>query len=185
MDELTFALKGDAPTLEQLRPEARQLPLLEGVIKESLRLMPPATLLSRLSTEPFELGPYTVPKDSVVTLSVHHTHRRPELFEEPLRFNPARWAKLDPSPYEYIPFGAGPRMCIGATFAQLELRILLSMMLQRYRLDVLPNTPVDYELKMTLTPRGGLPMMVSLPTRRFLRTPIEGNIHRMVDLGVG
>jgi len=182
VDELEGELHGDAPTVEQLRPGGTQLPLLERVIKESMRLLPPAALMSRISTGPFEIGPYQMPTGSIVTISQYITHRMPELYPEPQAFKPERWERIDPSPYEYLPFGAGPRMCIGATFAMMEIKIVLAMLLQRYRLAVVPGARVDRQIKITLSPKGGIPMVVAPPDRRFGKTEVRGNIHEMVDL---
>jgi cytochrome P450 len=182
VDEVTGVLQGGAPTLEHLRPERPALPLLERVIRESMRLLPPAALLSRIGTEPFAIGPYECGRGTVVTLSQYATHRMPELYPAPQRFNPARWEGFDPSPYEYLPFGAGSRMCIGATFAMMEIKLVLAMLLQRYRLAIRPGARVDYQVKVTLSPRGGMPMAVHAQDRRFTKTPVRGNIHTAVDL---
>lgn len=126
-DELSGLLRGDAPTLEQLG----RLPLLDRVVKEALRLMPPASLLVRQSTGPFTLGCYELPAAATVFLSPFMTHRSPELYDEPQAFRPERWERIDPSPYEYLPFGAGPRMCIGTTFALMEIKLALAIIVQR------------------------------------------------------
>jgi cytochrome P450 len=178
VDELDSVLHGGAPTLEQLP----RLPLLERVIKESMRVLPPASVMSRVSTEPFQLGPYAMPKGSIVTISPYITHRLPELYPEPRAFKPERWETVDASPYDYIPFGAGPRMCIGASFAMMEIKPVLAMVLQRYRLTVVPGTRVNYQVKITLSPKGGLPMIVARQDRHFRTTEVRGTVQRLVDL---
>jgi cytochrome P450 len=178
VDELDGALRGAAPTVEQIK----ELPLLERVIKESMRLLPPAALGSRVSTAPFELGPYEMPKGAIVTFSQYLTHRLPELYPEPLKFRPERWERIDPSPYEYLPFGAGPRMCIGASFAMMEIKLVLAMLLQRYRLQVVPGANVDWQVKITLAPSNGMPMTVSAQDRQYTKTEVRGTIHEAVDL---
>lgn len=179
LDEITGVLGGAAPSVEQLNA----LPLLEGVIKESLRLLPTVALGTRMSTAPFQIGRYHLPKGAFVSFSQHLTHRLPDLYPEPLKFKPERWAAIDPSPYEYIPFGGGPRMCIGAVFAMMQLKIVLAMLLQRYKLGIAPGTRVDWQLGMTLGPKGALPMTVMAHSHRFSKSPILGTIHEMVDLG--
>src|SRR5919199_3768480 len=173
VDEIEGTLHGTAPRVEQLR----ELPLLERVVKESMRLLPPATLQSRISTGPFALGPYDLPQGAIVTLSQYLTHRLPELYPDPLKFRPERWTRIDPSVYEYMPFGAGPRMCIGASFAMMEIKLVLAMLLQRYRLSLLPGTTVDWQGKITLAPKGALPMHVAMQYRQFSKTPARGPIH--------
>jgi cytochrome P450 len=72
-------------------------------------------------------------------------------------------------------------MCIGATFAMMELKIVLAMVLQRYRLTVVPGTRVNYQVKITLSPKGGLPMIVARQDRQFSTTDVRGTIHRLID----
>jgi cytochrome P450 len=178
LDELESKLHGDAPTVEQLN----EIPLLERVIKESMRLLPPGTYTTRKATEPFEIGPYHLPKGTVLVISTYLTHHMPELYPEPEKFLPERWAKSNPSPYEYMPFGAGPRMCIGAPFAMMELKIVLAMILQRYRLSIVPNTRIDRDEQTSLTPKRGMPMTIHAQDRQFNVQPVRGNIHEMVLL---
>jgi cytochrome P450 len=176
--ELDATLGGAAPDLEQLN----RLPLLDGVVKEVLRLMPPASLLLRVSTAPFTLGGYELPQDAAVFLSPLVTHRDPAAFPDPLAFCPARWEGADPSLYAYLPFGAGPRMCIGTTFALMEIKLALAMLVQRFRLELPANAVVDPELRLTLRPRGGLPMRIYAQDRVFSATAVQGTIRRLVDL---
>lgn len=178
LDELDGVLQGAAPSVEQLG----RLRLLEQVIKESLRVLPPAAMMSRISTQAFEIGPYALPPNTFVTLSPYMTHRLPELYDAPRVFRPRRWETLDPTPYEYIPFGAGPRMCIGMSFAWMELKIVLAMLLQRFRPAIVPNARVDYQVKITLSPKGGLPMLVAANDRQFDRVAVRGTINRLVDI---
>jgi cytochrome P450 len=177
-DELAGVLQGAAPTVEQLGT----LPLLDAVVKESLRLMPPASLLLRRSTAPFTLSCYELPENTAVFLSPYITHRMPEVFDNPLRFDPARWQDIEPSLYEYLPFGAGPRMCIGTTFALMEIKIALAMLVQRFQLTIPPGAQVDQELRLTLRPRNGLPMNIHASGQARERSPVHGNIHEAIAL---
>lgn len=177
-EELQGVLKGEPPTVEQLNG----LPLLDAVLKESLRLLPPLAFNVRQATADFALGDYYLPKGTVVNYSEYITHRLPELYTEPNRFLPQRWATITPSPYAYLPFGGGARMCIGATFAQFEIKVILATLLQHYRANLLPNTRVDRKLRVVLEPKGGLPMHLVDRNKPFLKQPIQGNIHEMVDL---
>jgi cytochrome P450 len=178
LDELTGELCGDAPTVEQLG----KLPLLERVINESMRLLPPATWVSRVATDPFELGPYSLPAGTTVILSHYITHHMPELYPDPDKFLPDRWLTINPSTYEYIPFSAGPRMCIGAHFATMEMKIVLAMLLQRYRLATLPGAKIDRKITFTMKPKNGLPMMVNEQDRCFTCLPVLGDVREMVEL---
>jgi cytochrome P450 len=177
-DELAGLLRGDAPGLEQLG----RLPLLDRVVKEVLRLMPPASLLVRRSTEPFQLGGFGLPRDTTVFISPFITHRMPEHWDEPQAFRPERWERIEPSLYTYLPFGAGPRMCIGTTFALMEIKLALAMIVQRFRLALPAGARVDPDLRLTLRPRGGLPMQIHAQERAFHSAPAAGGINDVVDL---
>lgn len=180
-DELRGELRGDAPTVEQLG----RLPLLDRVVKESLRLMPPASVLVRVSTEAFQLGCYELPANTTIFLSPFITHRMPDLFTAPQAFKPERWEGSEPSLYAYLPFGAGPRMCIGTTFALMEIKLALAMIIQRFRLALLEGARVDPELRLTLRVRGGLPMRVHTQDRQFGCAPVRGSVAAVIDLPQG
>ncbi|GCF08492.1 cytochrome P450 [Dictyobacter arantiisoli] len=176
LDELDAKLHGAPPTIEQLS----QLPLLESVVKESMRLFPPAMAGLRITTEACELGGFELAANTNIMYSEFITHRMPELYEEPDRFKPERWLALDRSPYEYLPFSAGHHMCIAASFAMQELKIVLAMMLQRYRLAVRPNVKISTNLRMHAQP--GMPVRIFAQDRQFKRTPVRGPIQSMVDI---
>ena len=178
-DELAGKLRGGAPTFEDLA----ELPLLDRVVKESLRLFPPAPLNHRITARDAELGPYRIPAGTEVLSSIYHTHRMPELYPEPLRFHPDRWQGFEPGPYAYNPFSAGPRMCIGATFAWFEIKIVLAMLLQRFRLELIPNQRIDRYFGITLAPSPRVLMRVHRTDRAYARAaPVHGNVHQMLDL---
>jgi cytochrome P450 len=175
LDELDGALHGEAPTIEQLP----QLPLLDGVVKESLRLLPPAAIGARVASAPCELGGFALPKGASIIYSEFITQRMPELYEEPDRFKPQRWATLERSAYEYLPFSAGRHRCIGAEFATQEMKLVLPMLLQHYRFSVVPNAKIDTNLSMR--PAHGMPMHVVAQDRQFQQVPVRGGIHRLID----
>jgi cytochrome P450 len=178
VDELDSVLKGDAPSVDDLE----RLPLLERVVKESLRVLPPVPFNHRVSAEDTELGGFAVPRGTELIASIYRTQRMPELFPEPERFRPARWENLDPGPYVYNPFGSGPRMCIGAAFAMMEIRIALAMMLQRFRFELVTSARINRFLSITMSPRPGLAMRIHAPDRRFDQSArgVRGNVSQMV-----
>jgi cytochrome P450 len=180
-EELSGKLGGSAPSVQQLA----ELPLLDGVVKESLRLLPPAPLNHRIAAVDTELGGYSVPRGTELISSVYHTHRVAEIYAEPQRFWPERWQTLDPGPYAYSPFGAGPRMCIGASFAVMEIKVVLSILLQRFRLALPPDARVDRSVSITMRPAPGLRMSVHDQDRDFASSArgVRGDLARMVDLG--
>lgn len=177
-EELRGELRGDAPTVEQLG----RLPLLDRVVKESMRLLPPAPVQMRYSGAPFQFGQYAIPGGASVTLSAYVTHRLPELYPDPLVFNPARWETFAPTVYEYMPFGAGSHMCIGSTFATMEIKIVLAMLLQRFAFELAPGTRVDRRVTITMAPRHGLPMSLHTPDHTPRPASVRGNIHEMVAM---
>ena len=180
-DELAGKLHGEAPTPDDLVG----LPHLENVVRESMRLLPPVPFGSRTAISQVSVGTYDLPPFTEVLFSQYHTHHSPEIYAEPERFRPERWEKFEPTPYEYLPFAAGPRMCIGASLAMMEARIVLAIILQRVRLELLPRTRLDRFVNITLSPKQGLPMIVRTQDREFARSRAEmrGNIREMVECG--
>jgi cytochrome P450 len=181
LDEIESVLRGGLPTLETIP----RMPLLDRVLKESMRLLPSAPLLFiRSCRTEAKLGPVTLPRRANVVLSPFITQRDAAVFPEPSRFVPSRWETLQPTPYEYMPFGAGPRMCIGAAFANLTLRLVLPMILTRFRLTLSPGARVSRLVRGNiLAPRHGLPMLVAPQDRRFAKSAIvRGDIPEIVTL---
>jgi cytochrome P450 len=158
-NELDRVLGGRPPCLSDLA----QLPYTEMVIKESLRLFPPAWGIGRRALCDFDLRGYRVRKGTNVFLLQWLTHRDPRFFPDPHRFDPERW-RVDPirtgriPRFAYFPFGGGPRVCIGAGFAMMETTLLLATIAQRYRFTLLPKPPVVPFFSITLRPRHGLPV---------------------------
>jgi cytochrome P450 len=178
IDELEGILRGAAPGLEQLN----QLPLLEGVIKESMRLIPPVLWGVRYGVEEFDLGGYHHPKGSSVIYSSYVTHHMPEIYEKPQIFNPYRWETIKPSAYEYFPFNAGPRRCLGAEFAMMEMKITSAILLQKYHFTLIPNQRIDRAGLTGSLPKYGIKMRIEKPGRTFAKVPVRGNIHKLVEL---
>jgi cytochrome P450 len=178
LDELRGVLRGDPPAVEQLG----SLPLLERVIKESLRLLPPAPLTARLTVQPTALGGVDFPAGTEVILSPYVLHRYPDLYPDPQRFRPERWEAIDPSPYAYAPFGAGARMCIGAAFAMMELKTVLAMFLQRFGVALAPSARIDRHTTIVMTPRHGMPVVLRPAGEVARPAAVRGNVREMVDL---
>ncbi|MBD0319362.1 MAG: cytochrome P450 [Gemmatimonadetes bacterium] len=175
-DELHGVLGGAPPRVEELD----RLPLLNGVVLETLRLFPPGPWAKRVAVAPAEVGPFAVAEGGLVIYSAYVTHRIPELYPEPQRFRPERWRGASPAPYAFIPFGAGQRQCIGHALALMELRLVLATVLQRHRLSLSPGTVINRG--MAAGARRELTMRVYAQDRRFAADPVEGNIRQMVDL---
>ncbi len=180
LDELDGVLHGDAPTVEQLA----KLPLLERVVKESMRVISPVPYNARVTSQPTEVGGHPLPTGTEVWVSIYETHHMPDIYPQPERFDPRRWETIIPTIFEYNPFSAGPRMCIGATFAMMEIKLVLAMLLQRYRMQYMTNVPVEREGVIVVGPKNGMPMRVNTQDRQLARGVggVQGNIREMVEL---
>lgn len=180
-DEIESVLRGGLPSLESIP----RMPLLDRALKESMRILPSAPLLFiRSCRTEARLGHVTLPKRANVVLSPFVTHRDEAVFPEPSRFLPSRWEKLQPTPYEYMPYGAGHRMCIGKGFADLTLRLVLPMILSRFRLTLAHGARVSRIVRGNiLAPRHGLPMLLAPQDRRFAKgARVRGDIGEIVRL---
>ncbi|HWC08519.1 MAG TPA: cytochrome P450, partial [Solirubrobacterales bacterium] len=157
-------LGGKPPTIDQLE---REMPYLDMVLDEVLRLYPPAWIGPRRAVRDFEFGGYSVPRGAYVYYCSWASHRIPEVFPEPEAFIPERFTRERKAALPrgaYVPFGGGQRVCIGKRFGQIEVKLVASMLLQRLRLDALPGRTVTIRQMPTLSPKGGLRMRV-LPRR--------------------
>jgi cytochrome P450 len=178
MDELEGTLAGGQPSADLLA----RMPMLEAVIKESMRILPPVPYTVRAVVEPCGLDDIALAKGDRVILGHYIVHRMPDLYDEPEQFQPERWFRINPDQYEYLPFSAGPRTCIGYGFAMTAIKIALAMILFGFRLTIVPDTRIDRVVKITMRPRYGLPMSIHKQDRGFEAVPVRGNIHEMVKL---
>jgi len=160
----------------------RRLDLLGRVVRESMRLLPAVPLLFVRNTRgEVRLGEHLLPGGASIVLSPLVTHRNEVLYPEPDRFDPDRWRTLRPATYEYIPFGAGPRTCIGAGFAQLVIPLVLVLILQRWQIELAPGAVISRKVRgITLGPRHGLPIVLRPHGARIEpRTP-RGDLRELV-----
>ena len=176
--ELEEVLHGENPTPEQLD----KLPYLEGVIKETMRIFPAGTWTGRLAMKDFELDSHPLPKGTWVVLSPYITHRIPEIFPEPYKFKPERWQSAHHSAYEFLPFSAGPRYCIGTSLAMMQLKTAMSILLQSYSYILKPGTKVDYVGLNSIRPKNGLPMSIRRLGEKNPISPFTGNIRNLVSI---
>src|SRR4051812_48647057 len=163
-------------------PKGEDLSLLDRVIKESMRLLPASAYSQRINTVPVKLGPLDVPRGTGIIFTPIVTHHLADLYPQPQMFIPDRWHTLRPSPYAYHPFGAGPRLCIGAPLATAVIRIALQRILTTFRLATVPGSDVSAHIESTmLFPTHGLPMEIHPADGQFVSNSIRGNIHDLVD----
>ena len=155
-----------AGVLQGRTPEAgdvARLPYCAQVVDEAMRLMPPAWIIGREALADVPLGGRTVRRGTTVLMSQWVVHRDPRWYAEPDAFRPERWAEALAERLPacaYLPFGGGPRHCIGAGFARMEMVLLLATMAGRCRLALAPGAVVEAVPTITLRPRHGLPMSV-------------------------
>lgn len=153
--ELDAVLGGRVPAIADLPNLSYTL----KVIQESMRLYPPVYIISRSATQDDEIGGYHVPAGTTVSMSPYAMHRHPDYWDDPERFDPERFnaeAVGARHRFVYIPFAAGPRQCIGNTFALTEAQLVLATVAQRYRLRLVPDHPVEAVAAVTLRPRNGV-----------------------------
>jgi cytochrome P450 len=158
--EVDAALGGRAPTVADL-PRLRYVGC---VFEEAMRLYPPIWAIPRVPLEEDVVDGYRIPKGDIVILVPYVTHRHPDFWPEPERFDPTRFLpenSKDRPRWAFLPFGGGQRQCIGNTFAMMEAQLILALVAQRYRLRGVPGMPVQPEPHVTLRPRGPLPMVAS------------------------
>jgi len=157
--ELDGVLHGRAPTPGDLA----NLPYTEMVVREAMRIYPPAPGVAREPIEDVEIGGYTVPAGSLISLNTYVMHRDPRFFTDPERFDPERfargWEERIPR-YAYLPFGGGPRVCIGNGFAMMEARLIVATLAQRLRLSLEPQQEIVPMQLVTVRPKHGLRMRV-------------------------
>lgn len=159
VEEEALRVLGDRaiPTFE----DVARLEVCERVISESLRLYPPAWEFEREAIEEEELAGHRIPAGTVIMIAPWTMHRDPALWERPAQFDPDRFAPeriAQRSRYAYLPFGDGPRICIGKAFAIMESKLVLAMIAREARLELEPARRIDPEPSVTLRPRGGMPM---------------------------
>jgi len=177
LTELKTAFDGETPTIESIG----RLALLDAVLKESLRILPPVPMQMRVAQVATSLAGYPVPKGTRVVLNAFLTNRMPERYSEPDCFRPERWVSLNPTPFEYLVFSAGPRNCPGYWLATAMMKVTLATILTRYRIELAQGSRVDYTARPALVPRGKVQAILHRQDGRFTATPIGGNIISVVQ----
>jgi cytochrome P450 len=145
--------------------EPEHFPFTRAVIEEAMRLYPPVPFLSRAAVADDRIGPYRIPAGSLVIVAPYVLHRHRTLWDnpdafDPDRFMPGRRDRIDR--YAYLPFGAGPRVCIGASFSLQEAVVILSRLVATLRFDLVPGQDIKPVQRVTLRPGNGLQMRIGL-----------------------
>ena len=161
--EIDEVLQGRPPAAEDY-PKLRYT---EMVLAEAMRLYPPAWIIGRRALQDYPIGNYVAPARSILVMSQYVMHRHPQYFPAPERFDPERWtpeAKESRPRFSYFPFGGGPRVCIGESFAWMEGVLVLAALAQQWKFRLVPGHPVVPQPLVTLRPRYGMKM--TLEARR-------------------
>jgi cytochrome P450 len=158
-EEVRAVLGDRTPTLADLQ----RLPYVTQVIEEALRLYPPAWCFEREALEDDVVCGYRIPKGTIVGIPAFVTHRLPRLWKDPETFDPSRFVKGAPErhKYAYVPFGGGPRVCIGNAFAMMEMQIVLAAIAQRFTVAPVAGFELELDPSITLRPKHGLPLHIA------------------------
>jgi cytochrome P450 len=157
--EIDRVLGDRTATLQDLA----QMPYLEMVLKESMRLYPPVAALSRSPYADLQISGYTLPKDATMQISIYALHRSTRYWQNPDTYDPERFSAENEANiprYAYLPFGGGPRVCIGNQFSMMEAKLLLVTIMQHVDLELVPNHQVIPEQLLTLRAKNSLPMVI-------------------------
>ncbi|MCH7709091.1 MAG: cytochrome P450 [Myxococcales bacterium] len=174
---MTYELARNPDWQERVREECRglgseqlafdQLDSLESlswVMKETLRLYPPLPIVPRVATEAFRFGGYEIAKNSMVVISPIHTHRMPEWWDDPGRFDPERFsperAEHERHSHSWVPFGGGAHMCLGLRFAELQVMAVIHQLVQRFRIRIPDGYEMPVQQAPISKPRDGLPIQL-------------------------
>jgi len=158
-EEVDRVLADRLPSISDLP----SLTFVDSVIKETMRLYPPAWIVARTAIADFELEGYRIPAGANIVMSQWIMHRNPRFFSEPEEFDPDRWGSStcqNLPRFAYFPFGGGPRQCIGASFATTEAVLILATIARRYQLVSVEKTPVLPVPSLTLRPKDPIPMRI-------------------------
>ncbi len=135
---------------------------MRQVINESLRLYPPAWITDRVALQDDEVAGIKIPKGAIVISYIYGTHHHPELWPDPEKFDPGRFHPDENiAPFNFLPFGGGPRLCIGMQFALMEIEMVLRSFLERFHFELVDRVPVKKKPLITLNPQGPVSMKVT------------------------
>ncbi|MBP2329404.1 cytochrome P450 [Kibdelosporangium banguiense] len=159
------------------------MPVLDFVVKESLRLIPPASFAIRYATEGASIDGHRIPAGAMVVVSAFVTHREKDSFPDPLRFDPGRWQNNRPAQHIYFPFGLGTHSCIGRSLALLEIKVVLTRILQQAPLALAGDTVIDPVVRISTVPAEPVQALVLSPGAAVPpRHTVTGSLTDVIDL---
>jgi len=159
--EATDKLLAELPNLNHKSgfQELMTMPYSKQVIEESMRIFPPAWITDRISIADDEINGFFIPKGTMLVAFIYGVHHSEKLWQDPETFRPERFDKSNRknhTPYDYLPFGGGPRLCIGNNFAMMEMQLAIQRLIQRYTFELVPGQDIDPEPLITLRPKNGI-----------------------------
>ncbi|NJL15316.1 MAG: cytochrome P450 [Microscillaceae bacterium] len=179
LTSLFYELAAHPEWQEKLREESRafaqsgemrferlvELKYLDLAIKETLRLHTPLIMIPRKTTQTLEFGAYTLPPDTALSILIHHHHYEGQIFEQPEQFDPLRFDEARTEhkkcPHAYVPFGGGKHHCIGYSFAEMQIKLVMHQILLRYQWNIAPGYQMVYRHIPIQEPKDGLPVLLS------------------------
>jgi cytochrome P450 len=176
LDELRTKLGGSSPSLNAVG----DLPYLDAVVREALRIVPPVPLQIRVAQNDTAIAGHHTPKGSRVMLNAFLTNRMPDLYPNGSVFRPERWFTITPTAFEFLVFSAGPHSCPGYWFGLTAIKVALAAILTRYRITLAPDTRVDYKVQPTMRPLRSVPVHLHRQDGAFVAMPISGKIRDLV-----
>jgi cytochrome P450 len=178
LDELRNKVGGTSPALS----DVGDLPYLDAVVRESMRILPPVPLQLRVAQCDTKIFGHHMPRGTRVILNTFLTNRMPHLYPEADVFRPERWFTIAPTAFEFPVFSAGPHSCPGYWFGSTAVKIALAAILTRYRLALAPGTRIDYRVQPTMRPLQSVRMVLHPQDGALTATPISGRIRDLVKL---
>jgi cytochrome P450 len=176
LDELRTQLGDASPSLDR----AGDLPYLDAVVKESMRILPPVPLQIRVAQYDTTFATHPVPKGTRAVLNTFLTNRMPDLYPKGDVFRPERWFKIDPTAFEFPVFSGGPHRCPGYWFGLTAVKVALAAILTRYRMALPTGARIDYRVQPTMRPLQSVPVLLRRQDGAFASTPISGKIRSLV-----
>ncbi|MFP1632702.1 cytochrome P450 [Zhengella sp. ZM62] len=158
------------------------LPFLDGVIKEALRLVPPAPIQRRKTHTDTEILGHEIPVGSQMLISAWMTNRDAVLYPDPDRFVPERWSSISRSPYQWLTFSAGPRRCLGIWFALAFLKTIIASVMARWQPEIPDGSAVSMKVAVTVRPGRELPVMLKRLDGNYRTSRLTGNIHKYLQI---
>ncbi len=175
-EALLAELEGSVGLADHTVASINALPILDAVVFEALRLLPPTPIIGMWVMEDITIAGTKTRKGSSLLLSPYLTQRDPAIYPAPDRFRPDRWLKRRPTAYEFIVFSGGARRCSGYHYAVLLLKVAIAAIVRRYRIALDPAARYGFIAKPTLRPSPGMPARILPQDGAFARTPLRGRV---------